>query len=195
MEAQGSMMTNKYAEGYPGPALLWRLPVRRHRREPGHRTGKKLFGCGFANVQPNSGSQANQGVFTALLQPGDTILGMSLDAGGHLTHGARPTSRASGSTRSSTAYARQDNLLDYDQVEALAKEHKPKLIIAGGSAVPRQIDFARFARSPTWWAPMAAVDMAHFAGAGRGGRTPRPSRTPTWPPPPRTRRCAARAAA
>jgi glycine hydroxymethyltransferase len=90
MEAQGSVMTNKYAEGYPGPALLRRLPVCRHRREPRHRARQAAVRLRFANVQPNSGSQANQGVFTALLQPGDTILGMSLDAGGHLTHGAKP---------------------------------------------------------------------------------------------------------
>jgi len=137
-------MTNKYAEGYPGRRyyggcqhvdVVEKLAIER---------AKQLFACGFANVQPNSGSQANQGVFQALLKPGDTILGMSLDAGGHLTHGARPNQ--SGKWFNAVQYGvRRDTLdIDYDQLEEMAREHKPQMIIAGGSAIPRQIDFARF---------------------------------------------------
>ena len=127
-----------------GPALLWRLPVCRYSRKPRDRPCKELFGCDFANVQPNSGSQANQGVFTALIKPGDTILGMSLDAGGHLTHGAKPNQSGKWFNAVQYGVRKQDSLLDYDQVRELAQEHQPKLIIAGGSAIPRQIDFAKF---------------------------------------------------
>ncbi len=144
MEAQGSVMTNKYAEGYPGRRYYGGCQYVDVAEELAIARACELFGCGFANVQPNSGSQANQGVFQALLTPGDTILGMSLDAGGHLTHGAKPNQ--SGKWFNAVQYGvRQDTLeIDYDQVAALAAEHKPKMIIAGGSAIPRQIDFARF---------------------------------------------------
>ena len=144
LEAQGSVLTNKYAEGYPGRRyyggcehvdVAERLAIDR---------AKRLFDCEFANVQPHSGSQANQCVLLALLKPGDTILGMSLAAGGHLTHGAAPN--LSGKWFNAVQYgvSRSDCQIDFDQVEALAREHKPKLIVAGGSAYPRIIDFAQF---------------------------------------------------
>jgi len=144
LEAQGSVMTNKYAEGYPGRRYYGGCQFVDIAEELAIDRAKQLFGCGFANVQPNSGSQANQGVFLALLKPGDTILGMSLDAGGHLTHGAAPN--ISGKWFDAVHYGvRRDTLdIDYDQIAALAEEHRPKMIIAGGSAIPRQIDFARF---------------------------------------------------
>ncbi len=134
----------------------------------------KLFGVDFANVQPNSGSQANQGVFQALLQPGDTILGMSLDAGGHLTHGAKPNQ--SGKWFNAIQYGvRQDDLtLDYDQVEALTKQHQPKMIIAGGSAIPRIIDFKRMREIADLVGAYLLVDMAHFAGLVAAGLYPSP---------------------
>ena len=143
MEAQGSVMTNKYAEGYPGRRYYGGCQFVDIAENLAIERACQLFDCGFANVQPNSGSQANQGVMQALIQPGDTILGMSLDAGGHLTHGARPNQSGKWFNAVQYGVRKQDNMLDYDQVEALAKEHQPKLIIAGGSAIPRQIDFAR----------------------------------------------------
>ena len=137
-------MTNKYAEGYPGRRYYggceWVDVAERLAQE----RARALFGTAHANVQPNSGSQANQGVFTALLKPGDTILGMSLAAGGHLTHGARPNQSGKWFHAVQYGVRRDDHLLDYDEVRRLAHEHAPKLIIAGGSAIPRRIDFARF---------------------------------------------------
>jgi glycine hydroxymethyltransferase len=135
---------------------------------------KQLFNCEFANVQPNSGSQANQGVFQALLVPGDTILGMSLDAGGHLTHGAKPNQ--SGKIYNAIQYGvkREDNLLDYDQVQTLATEHQPKMIIAGGSAIPRIIDFKRMREIADSVGAYLLVDMAHFAGMIATGLYPSP---------------------
>ena len=132
----------------------------------------KLFNCGFANVQPNSGSQANQGVFQALLQPGDTILGMSLDAGGHLTHGAAPNQSGKWFNAVQYGVRREDNRVDYDQVEALAKEHNPKLIIAGGSAIPRRIDLKRMREIADMVGAYLHVDMAHFAGLVAAGEHP-----------------------
>jgi glycine hydroxymethyltransferase len=134
----------------------------------------QLFGCEFANVQPNSGSQANQGVFQALLQPGDTILGMSLDAGGHLTHGAAPNQSGKWFNAVQYGVRKQDNLLDYDQVQELATEHKPKLIVAGGSAIPRQIDFKRMREIADSVGAYLHVDMAHFAGLVAAGEHPSP---------------------
>ena len=154
MEAQGSVMTNKYAEGYPSRRYYGGCQFVDIAEDLAIERACKLFDCGFANVQPNSGSQANQGVFTALLKPGDTILGMSLDAGGHLTHGAAPNQSGKWFKPVQYGVRKEDNLIDYDQIEALAKEHKPQLIIAGGSAVPRQIDFARMRRSQIWWVPI-----------------------------------------
>ncbi|WP_099826844.1 serine hydroxymethyltransferase [Oceaniglobus indicus] len=174
MEAQGTVLTNKYAEGYPGRRYYGGCEYVDIAENLAIARACELFGCGFANVQPNSGSQANQGVFTALLTPGDTILGMSLDAGGHLTHGAKPNQ--SGKWFNAVQYGvRRDTLeLDYDQVEALAKEHKPKMIIAGGSAIPRQVDFARMRAIADMVGAYLHVDMAHFAGLVAAGEHPSP---------------------
>ncbi len=174
MEAQGSVMTNKYAEGYPGRRYYGGCQFVDIAENLAIERAKELFGCDFANVQPNSGSQANQGVFQALIQPGDTILGMSLDAGGHLTHGARPNQSGKWFNAVQYGVRKEDNMLDYDQVEALAKEHQPKLIIAGGSAIPRQIDFARMREIADMVGAYLHVDMAHFAGLVAAGEHPSP---------------------
>ena len=174
MEAQGSVLTNKYAEGYPKARyyhgcenvdIVETLAIER---------AKKLFDAEYVNVQPHSGSQANTGVYVALLQPKDTILGMSLDAGGHLTHGA--SASFSGKWLKSIQYGvREDTgLIDYDEVECLALDYKPKLIIAGGSAYPRQINFARFREIADRIGAYLMVDMAHFAGLVAGGVHPNP---------------------
>ncbi|WP_322866647.1 serine hydroxymethyltransferase [Aquicoccus sp. G2-2] len=174
MEAQGSVMTNKYAEGYPGRRYYGGCQFVDIAENLAIDRAKALFGCEFANVQPNSGSQANQGVYQALLKPGDTILGMSLDAGGHLTHGARPNQSGKWFNAVQYGVRKQDQMLDYDQVEALAKEHQPKLIIAGGSAIPRQIDFARMREIADSVGALLHVDMAHFAGLVAAGEHPSP---------------------
>ncbi|WP_288939868.1 serine hydroxymethyltransferase [uncultured Roseovarius sp.] len=174
MEAQGSVMTNKYAEGYPGRRYYGGCQFVDIAENLAIERACKLFDCAFANVQPNSGSQANQGVFTALIKPGDTILGMSLDAGGHLTHGAAPNQSGKWFNAVQYGVRKQDNLIDYDQVEALAKEHNPKLIIAGGSAIPRQIDFARMREIADMVGAYLHVDMAHFAGLVAAGEHPSP---------------------
>lgn len=174
LEAQGSVLTNKYAEGYPGRRyyggcqyvdIVENLAIDR---------ACKLFGCDFANVQPNSGSQANQGVFTALLHPGDTILGMSLAAGGHLTHGAKPNQSGKWFNAIHYGVRKQDNQIDYDQIQDLATQHQPKLLIAGGSAIPRQVDFARMREIADGVGAYLLVDMAHFAGLVAGGHHPSP---------------------
>jgi glycine hydroxymethyltransferase len=174
LEAQGSVMTNKYAEGYPGRRYYGGCQYVDVAENLAIERAKQLFGCGFANVQPNSGSQANQGVFQALLQPGDTILGMSLDAGGHLTHGAKPNQ--SGKWFNAVQYGvRRDTLdIDYDQIEALALEHKPQMIIAGGSAIPRVIDFARIREIADKVGAWVLADVAHFAGLIAAGEYPDP---------------------
>ena len=174
LEAQGSVLTNKYAEGYPGRRYYGGCEFVDIAENLAIERAKQLFNCGFANVQPNSGSQANQGVFTALLQPGDTILGMSLDAGGHLTHGAAPNQSGKWFNAIQYGVRKQDNLLDYDQVQELATQHKPKLIIAGGSAIPRQIDFARMREIADSVGAWLHVDMAHFAGLVAAGEHPSP---------------------
>ncbi len=174
MQAQGSVMTNKYAEGYPGRRYYGGCQFVDVAEELAIARAKELFGCDFANVQPNSGSQANQGVFQALLQPGDTILGMSLDAGGHLTHGARPNQSGKWFNAVQYGVRQQDNLLDYDQVAALAKEHQPKMIIAGGSAIPRQLDFAKFREIADSVGAYLLADVAHFAGLIAAGLYPSP---------------------
>ncbi|MDP6515472.1 MAG: serine hydroxymethyltransferase [Alphaproteobacteria bacterium] len=174
LAAQGSVLTNKYAEGYPGRRyyggceyvdLAERLAIDR---------AKKLFGCAFANVQPHSGTQANQSVMLALLRPGDTILGMSLAAGGHISHGAKPN--LSGKWFDAVQYGVRgaDGLIDFEEVERLAERHRPKLIIAGGSAYPRQIDFARFRAIAESVGAYLLADMAHFAGLVAGGAHPNP---------------------
>ncbi len=174
LEAQGSVLTNKYAEGYPAKRYYggceWvdvaeRIAIERACR---------LFDCAFANVQPHSGAQANQAVFMALLQPGDTVLGMSLAAGGHLTHGAPPN--LSGKWFNAVQYGvrRDDARIDFDEVQRLAEQHRPRLIIAGGSAYPRIIDFARFRAIADGIGAYLMVDMAHFAGLVAGGVHPSP---------------------
>ncbi len=174
LEAQGSILTNKYAEGYSAKRyyggcefidVVENLAIER---------AKKLFNAQFVNVQPHSGSQANTAVYVALLQPNDTIMGMSLDAGGHLTHGAKVS--FSGKWLNAVAYgvSKDTGLIDYDQVERLAIENKPKLIIAGGSAYPRQVDFARFREICSRVGAYLMVDMAHFAGLVAGGVHPNP---------------------
>jgi glycine hydroxymethyltransferase len=174
MEAQGSVMTNKYAEGYPGRRYYGGCQYVDVAENLAIDRAKQLFGCDFANVQPNSGSQANQGVFTALLQPGDTILGMSLDAGGHLTHGAKPNQSGKWFNAIQYGVRKQDSLIDYDQIQALATEHQPKMIIAGGSAIPRQVDFAKMREIADSVGAYLMVDMAHFAGLVAAGEHPSP---------------------
>ncbi|WP_394178267.1 serine hydroxymethyltransferase [Yoonia maritima] len=174
MEAQGSVMTNKYAEGYPGRRYYGGCEFVDVAENLAIDRAKQLFGCEYVNVQPNSGSQANQGVYNALIKPGDTILGMSLDAGGHLTHGAKPNQ--SGKIYNAIQYGvrRQDSLLDYDEVQSLATEHQPKMIIAGGSAIPRIIDFAKMREIADSVGAILMVDMAHFAGLVAAGIYPSP---------------------
>ena len=174
LEVQGSVLTNKYAEGYPGRRYYGGCEHVDIAESLAIERVKKLYDCAYANVQPNSGSQANQAVMQALIKPGDTILGMSLAAGGHLTHGAKPNQ--SGKWFNAVQYGvREDNhLIDYDEVESLAKEHKPQLIIAGGSAYPRIIDFKRFHEIADAVGAYLLVDMAHISGLVAGGAHPSP---------------------
>jgi glycine hydroxymethyltransferase len=174
LQAQGSVMTNKYAEGYVGRRYYGGCEYVDIAETLAIERACQLFNCNFANVQPNSGSQANQGVFQALLQPGDTILGMSLDAGGHLSHGAAPNQSGKWFNAIQYGVRKQDNLLDYDQVQELTTKHKPKLIVAGGSAVPRQIDFKRMREIADSVGAYLHVDMAHFAGLVAAGEHPSP---------------------
>jgi glycine hydroxymethyltransferase len=174
LEAQGSVLTNKYAEGYPGRRYYGGCEFVDIAEQLAVDRAKQLFECAFANVQPHSGAQANQAVFLALLNPGDTILGMSLAAGGHLTHGAAPN--LSGKWFDAVGYGvrRADARIDFEEVERLARERRPKLIIAGGSAYPRIIDFARFRAIADEVGAYLMVDMAHFAGLVAGGVHPNP---------------------
>ncbi len=174
LEAQGSLLTNKYAEGYPGRRyyggcafvdVAERLAIDR---------AKRLFQCGFANVQPHAGSQANQAVMLALLSPGDAILGMSLAAGGHLTHGAPPNLSGKWFRAATYGVRAEDAQIDFAEVERQAETHRPRLIIAGGSAYPRIIDFARFRAIADRVGAYLMVDMAHFAGLVAGGAHPSP---------------------
>ncbi|WP_370161842.1 serine hydroxymethyltransferase, partial [Limimaricola soesokkakensis] len=174
LEAQGSVLTNKYAEGYPGRRYYGGCQFADVAENLAIDRAKQLFSCEFANVQPNSGSQANQGVFQALLQPGDTILGMSLDAGGHLTHGAKPNQSGKWFNAVQYGVRQQDQQIDYDQIQALATEHQPKMIIAGGSAIPRIIDFPRMREIADSVGAWLLVDMAHFAGLVAAGIYPSP---------------------
>jgi glycine hydroxymethyltransferase len=174
LEAQGSVLTNKYAEGYPGRRYYGGCEFVDIAENLAIERAKQLFNCGFANVQPNSGSQANQGVFQAVLKPGDTILGMSLDAGGHLTHGAPPNQSGKWFNAVQYGVRREDERIDFEQVERLAKAHRPQMIIAGGSAYPREIDFARFRAIADEVGAVFMVDMAHFAGLVAGGAHPNP---------------------
>ena len=174
LQAQGSVMTNKYAEGYPGKRYYGGCEFVDIAEDLAMDRAKKLFGCSYANVQPHSGSQANQETMAALLQPGDTIMGLSLAAGGHLTHGAPPN--LSGKWFKAVQYGvrQQDCLIDMDQVRDLAKANKPKMIIAGGSAYPRIIDFKAFREIADEVGAYFLVDMAHFAGLVAAGVHPSP---------------------
>ena len=174
LEAQGSVFTNKYAEGYPGKRYYQGCHPSDEVEQLAIDRARDLFGCGFANVQPHSGAQANGAVMLALAKPGDTILGLSLDAGGHLTHGARAA--MSGKWFNAVQYGvrADDHRIDFDQVEALAREHKPRILITGGSAYPRHIDFARFRAIADEVGATFMVDMAHFAGLVAGGVHPTP---------------------
>jgi glycine hydroxymethyltransferase len=174
LEAQGSVLTNKYAEGYPGRRYYGGCEFVDVAETLAIERAKKLFGCGFANVQPHSGAQANQAVFFGLLQPGDTFMGLNLAAGGHLTHGS-PVNQ-SGKWFKVVPYSVRpsDQRVDMDEVERLAREHKPKLILAGGSAYPRFWDFARFRQIADSIGAYFMVDMAHFAGLVAGGVHPTP---------------------
>jgi len=174
LEAQGSVFTNKYAEGYPGKRYYQGCAPSDAVETLAIERAKQLFGCGFANVQPHSGAQANGAVMLALVKPGDTILGMSLDAGGHLTHGAKAAQSGKWFNAIQYGVDPETHLIDFDQVEALAKEHNPKLIIAGGSAYPRVIDFARFRAIADSVGAYFLVDMAHFSGLVAGGAHPSP---------------------
>ena len=174
MEAQGSVMTNKYAEGYPGRRYYGGCQHVDVAEKLAIERACQLFNCQFANVQPHSGAQANQAVNQALLSPGDTIMGMDLASGGHLTHGAKVNQSGKWFNAVQYGVTRDTNLIDYGQVAELAAEHKPKLIIAGGSAIPRQIDFAKFREIADSVGAWFHVDMAHFAGLVAGGQHPNP---------------------
>ncbi len=176
LEAQGSVLTNKYAEGYPGKRYYGGCEHVDVSESLAIERAKKLFNCNFANVQPHSGAQANGAVYLALIKPGDTILGMSLNSGGHLTHGAKPAQ--SGKWFNAVHYDvdKQTGLIDYENVEKLAMENKPKLIIAGGSAYSRIIDFKRFRNICDKINAYLLVDMAHFSGLVAGGVYPNPTK-------------------
>ena len=164
LEAQGGIMTNKYAEGYPGRRYYGGCEFVDVAEDLAIERAKQLFGCAYANVQAHSGSQANEAVYAAVMKPGETLMGMSLAAGGHLTHGAAPS--VSGKWFDAVQYGvrKEDGQIDFDEVERLAKEHQPKLIVAGGSAYPRIIDFVRFRKIADSVGAVFMVDMAHFAG-------------------------------
>ena len=174
LEAQGSVFTNKYAEGYPGKRYYQGCAPSDEVETLAIERAKTLFNAGFANVQPHSGAQANGAVMLALVKPGDTILGMSLDAGGHLTHGAKAAMSGKWFNAVQFGVHPETHLIDFDEVERLAKEHRPKIIIAGGSAYPRIIDFARFRAIADEVGAIFHVDMAHFAGLVAGGVHPNP---------------------
>ena len=174
LQAQGSVLTNKYAEGYPGKRYYGGCEFVDEVEQLAIDRAKELFNADFVNVQPHSGAQANQAVFLSILKPGDTILGMSLAAGGHLTHGAKPN--LSGKWFNSIQYGvrKEDSLIDFDEIEKLSMEHKPKLIIAGGSAYSRTIDFKKFREIADKVNAFLLVDMAHFSGLVAGGVHPNP---------------------
>lgn len=174
LEAQGSVLTNKYAEGYPGKRYYCGCHEVDKAEVLAITRAKELFGCSYANVQPHSGSQANQAVFLGLLNPGDVILGMSMDSGGHLTHGAAPNLSGKWFKPVHYGVSKDDYLIDYDQVEELALKHRPKLIIAGYSCYPRQLDFARFRQIADKVGAYLMADIAHIAGLIASGHHPSP---------------------
>ena len=176
LEAQGSVLTNKYAEGYPGKRYYGGCEHVDVSEQLAIDRAKKLFNCNFANVQPHSGAQANGAVYLALIKPGDTILGMSLNSGGHLTHGAKPAQSGKWFNAIHYDIDKESGLIDYDSVEKLAVENKPKLIIAGGSAYSRIIDFKRFREICDKVDDYFLVDMAHFSGLVAGGAYPNPTK-------------------
>jgi len=174
LEAQGSVLTNKYAEGYPGRRYYGGCEFVDIAEELAIERAKQLFNCSYANVQPHSGAQANQAVFMALLQPGDSYLGLDLACGGHLTHGSPANQSGKWFRPIPYKVTRDTHLIDFDEVERLANEHRPKLIIAGGSAYSRTIDFRRFRQIADATGALLMVDMAHFAGLVAGGAHPNP---------------------
>jgi glycine hydroxymethyltransferase len=174
LEAQGSVLTNKYAEGYPGRRYYGGCQEVDRAESLAIERACRIFGCSYANVQPHSGAQANGAVFLALLKPGETILGMSLAAGGHLTHGAAPAQSGKWFHAVQYGVRREDGLLDYEELEALARAERPKMIIAGGSAYPRIIDFPRIRKVADEVGAIFLVDMAHFAGLVAAGLYPSP---------------------
>jgi glycine hydroxymethyltransferase len=174
LQAIGSVLTNKYAEGYPGRRYYGGCEFVDIAEQLAIDRAKELFDCEFANVQPHSGAQANGAVYMALLKPGDTLMGMSLAAGGHLTHGAPPNQSGKWFNAVQYGVRRQDALIDFDEVETLAHEHKPAIIVAGGSAYPRVIDFPRFRAIADAVGAYFMVDMAHFAGLVAAGVHPSP---------------------
>ena len=174
MEAQGSVMTNKYAEGYPDKRYYGGCEFVDVAEDLAIKRVCELYGCEFANVQPHSGAQANQAVMLALVQPGETILGMSLASGGHLTHGAAPNQSGKWFNAVQYGVRKEDGLIDYDEVQALADEHKPKMIIAGASAYPRVIDWERFRKIADSVGAYLLVDMAHYSGLVAAGEYPSP---------------------
>ena len=174
LEAQGSVLTNKYAEGYPGRRYYGGCQFVDIAETLAIERAKKLFGCNFANVQPNSGSQMNQAVFLALLQPGDTFMGLDLNAGGHLTHGSPVNMSGKWFRPIPYGVRREDQLIDMDEVAKIAREHKPKLILAGATAYSRVWDFKRFREIADEVGAYLMVDMAHFAGLVAGGEHPTP---------------------
>ena len=174
LEAAGSVFTNKYAEGYPGKRYYGGCEFVDVAETLAIERGKALFGCSFVNVQPHSGAQANGAVMMALLEPGDTIMGLSLAAGGHLTHGAPPAQSGKWFNAVQYGVRKEDALIDFDEVESLAQEHSPKMIIAGGSAYPRTLDFERFRAIADKVGALLMVDMAHFAGLVATGHHPSP---------------------
>ena len=174
LEAAGSVLTNKYAEGYPGRRYYGGCEFVDIAEELAVSRAKRLFGCGFANVQPHSGAQANAAVLFGLLKPGDSILGLSLAAGGHLTHGAPFNMSGKWFDAAQYGVRKEDALIDFDEVERLAARHRPKLLIAGGSAYPRILDFPRFREIADSVGALLLVDMAHFAGLVAGGAHPDP---------------------
>ena len=176
LEAQGSVLTNKYAEGYPGKRYYGGCAHVDVSESLAIERAKKLFDCNFANVQPHSGAQANGAVYLALIKPGDTTLGMSLNSGGHLTHGAKPSQSGKWFNAIHYDVDRQTGLIDYENVEKLAIENKPKLIIAGGSAYSRIINFKRFREISDKVGAYLLVDMAHFSGLVAGGAYPNPTK-------------------
>mgnify|MGYP001181549051 FL=1 len=175
LEAQGSVLTNKYAEGYPGKRYYGGCEHVDLSESLAIERAKKLFKCNFANVQPHSGAQANGAVYLALIKPGDTILGMSLNSGGHLTHGAKPAQSGKWFNAIHYDVNKETGLIDYENVEKLALEHKPKLIIAGGSAYSRVIDFKKFRNICDKVSAYLLVDMAHFSGLVAGEVYPNPT--------------------